>query len=87
MSTEAQICPFCATQVPAGFSVCSGCGANYRTNIADGIKGIICAGIMAVIFMGLGSAWGGFYLLAALMVAGGFGHMMSMKPRWYRRNA
>ncbi len=84
--SEAQICPFCATSVPAGFSVCSGCGANYRTNIAGGIWGAICAGFFTLVFMGLGGLWGGFYVLALLMAVGGIGHLASMKPQWYRKN-
>lgn len=84
--SEAHICPFCATSVPPGYTVCSGCGANYRTNIAAGIWGMICAGIMTLIFMALAELWGGFYLLALLMVAGGIGHLSNMKPKWYRRN-
>jgi len=41
---------------------------------------------MTLIFMALAELWGGFYLLALLMVAGGIGHLSNMKPKWYRRN-
>jgi O-antigen ligase len=82
-----QICPFCATNVPAGFTVCSGCGANYRSNVGAGVKGMICCAIMVLIFLGLGSSWSGFYLLALIFAVAGVGNYMSMQPRWYRRNA
>jgi len=85
--SEVNICPFCATTVPIGYSVCSGCGANYRTNIAGGIWGAIVATVLTFIFAGLGQLWGGFYFIAFLMVLGGIGHLSSLKPQWYRRNS
>ena len=42
MTEKTECCPFCATPIPSGASVCRGCGANR------GIRGELMGGILLV---------------------------------------
>lgn len=79
-------CPFCSSSVPEGFSVCSGCGANYRSNPAGVFRGLV-SGFFTVVFGAWGvNGWDGFFLIAAVFALFTFMQFSSISPRWYRRN-
>ena len=71
-------CPFCGTDV-GQFSVCSGCGANKRANIG-GLFGAIVFGWAAA---AVGSSAPPFAAILGIIAVLS---LLSIAPRWYRRN-
>ncbi|XXJ18243.1 hypothetical protein ACR42D_01535 [Desulfovibrio caledoniensis] len=62
-------CPFCATEVPAGASVCTGCGAVYVTK--SRVKGMAGAFFVGGLVIGQDLPFGPMLLFA--LVLGGVG--------------
>ncbi len=90
-------CGHCGTQVPDGFTVCRGCGANYRGNPKlIGLGGLAIAfGLLALCFPFSAQAEGqrleavGAALVMAVPAIG-LGLLIvkwGMRPKWYRHNA
>ena len=87
---ESISCPFCGTSVPSGFTVCSGCGANYgpdgQTAMGLGSIGMtIFVGclVLAVVNNSIGWMIFGLVVLIAFGVLG-FWMLLTQKV-WKRR--
>ncbi len=81
-------CGHCGTEVPNGFSVCSGCGAHYRHNFAAfGSGALILAFGLGTLLVGRDIPTSGYWICTGLMVIGVIRLLQVRHKAWYRHNA
>ena len=80
-------CGHCGTNVPEGFTVCTGCGAHYRANYKAFLPGVMFA-VGPFLWLGSQRSIEGWMLYTALaaFVFGIFMLRQSIKKAWYRQN-
>ncbi|EGB15784.1 hypothetical protein DND132_2581 [Pseudodesulfovibrio mercurii] len=78
-------CPFCATEVPAGASVCTGCGAVYA--VKRRVKRMAFGFFLVGLYLGRNLASGRMFLVALTVGALGAWAVNwsdSRRPLWLR---
>lgn len=80
-------CGHCGSEVEDGFTVCTGCGANYRPNYAAFSFGLLIAGSAVASLMIPHGNWKSAIGALVGIVIGGFFMSMIRHKGWYRQNS